>query len=435
MSGESEFARLLRWYPASWRRDHGDVVLGTMLDVADADGRDAPTRAERRAAFVDGLGHRLDRRIAIGAAVAAVGVAMLVWTVQLALAAGWPQAVAVLSGAVPLFAVVSLVATARVRGMRPGAALLGGLIGVAAATALALTMLSWSIGFDEADAGAVRSPLGAAFLVLLCVAWTLGAAATTILLGELLRKRLRDVGAYAAALAIGVVCWPVLAYSLLSVASAVLLALGMLTAAAVATRPRAVLDAPAAPAASAPAAPFSVSRRRRGLIAVLAGLSLAAGAAAGVFAFAGPLWTTLDATEAMRVGIGAGAVGAIPLALCLGFRRARGVHRWGPPLLAALGLVVLAVGNVFGSGDGSTLPLLVAAAPVAGGVAWLVATLPRLLAARVVLAIVVAVATLVLSPMLQILPFVSPVVATGLLLSSILTTPRRRAADGVAAET
>lgn len=449
MSRQGEFARLLRWYPASWRRSHGEVVLGTMLDVAEAQGRDAPTRGERRAAIVDGLAHRLDRRIAIGAAVAAVGTAALVWAAQLTVSAvaagidprvvdstltGWMQAIVALSGAVPALAVVSLVATARVRGMRSGPVLLGGVVGVAAAIALALTMLSWSVGFEEADAGGMRSPLGAAFLVILGIAWTLAAVATAILLGEALRRRLGG-GSYPVALGVGLVGWPFLAYSLLSVASAVLLALGLLAVAVIATGPLGAVDreGPHPHHTGSWTVARPALQRERRLIIVLSSLSVAAGAAAGVFALAGSLWTGLDATQAMRVGIGAGALGAIPLALCLGVRRGPGLHSWAPPILVALGLVFLALANVFGSGDGSNLPLLLAAVPVAAAVAWLVATLPRLATGRVVLSVATAAATLVLSPMLQMLPFVSPVIAVIVLLATTLKARRQGAKDIAAA--
>lgn len=446
MSRQGEFARLLRWYPASWRRSHGEVVLGTMLDVAEAQGRDAPTRGERRAAIVDGLAHRLDRRIAIGAAVAAVGTAALVWAAQLTVSAvaagidprvdstltGWMQAIVALSGAVPALAVVSLVATARVRGMRSGPVLLGGAVGVAAAIALALTMLSWSVGFEEADAGGMRSPLGAAFLVILGIAWTLAAVATAILLGEALRRRLGG-GSYPVALGVGLVGWPFLAYSLLSVASAVLLALGLLAVAVIATGPLGAVEREGPHHTGSWTVARPALQRGRRLIIVLSSLSVAAGAAAGVFALAGSVWTGLDATQAMRVGIGAGALGAIPLALCLGVRRGPGLHSWAPPILVALGLVFLALANVFGSGDGSNLPLLLAAVPVAAAVAWGVATLPRLATGRVVLSVATAAATLVLSPMLQMLPFVSPVIAVIVLLATTLKARRQGAKDIAAA--
>lgn len=43
---EGQYRQALRWYPKSWRTRNEDVVLGTLLDVADEDGRDAPAKGE-----------------------------------------------------------------------------------------------------------------------------------------------------------------------------------------------------------------------------------------------------------------------------------------------------------------------------------------------------------------------------------------------------
>jgi hypothetical protein len=45
---ESRFRRALRWYPRGWRAVNSEVVLGTLMDAADADERVAPTRGEMR---------------------------------------------------------------------------------------------------------------------------------------------------------------------------------------------------------------------------------------------------------------------------------------------------------------------------------------------------------------------------------------------------
>ena len=43
MVEEQYYRRLLRWYPRSWRAHHGEVLLGIMLDEAEALGRSRPT--------------------------------------------------------------------------------------------------------------------------------------------------------------------------------------------------------------------------------------------------------------------------------------------------------------------------------------------------------------------------------------------------------
>jgi len=52
---EAGYRSALRWYPRSWRRANGDALIGTLLDVAEAGGRTAPTASERRDLAVAGL--------------------------------------------------------------------------------------------------------------------------------------------------------------------------------------------------------------------------------------------------------------------------------------------------------------------------------------------------------------------------------------------
>lgn len=55
----ARYRRLLRSYPPAWRRQHGEALLGTLLDVADARGGTGPTLAEAGDLVVRGLGVRL----------------------------------------------------------------------------------------------------------------------------------------------------------------------------------------------------------------------------------------------------------------------------------------------------------------------------------------------------------------------------------------
>ncbi len=45
-SRREAYARLLRWYPAAWRRADGDVMLDTLEEHADAEGRSRPAPGE-----------------------------------------------------------------------------------------------------------------------------------------------------------------------------------------------------------------------------------------------------------------------------------------------------------------------------------------------------------------------------------------------------
>ncbi|ROR28406.1 hypothetical protein EDF63_3681 [Curtobacterium sp. JUb34] len=56
---EARYRRLTRWYPRTWRAANEDAFVGTLLDVADAEGRAAPTRQER----LDIVGHAVSARL------------------------------------------------------------------------------------------------------------------------------------------------------------------------------------------------------------------------------------------------------------------------------------------------------------------------------------------------------------------------------------
>jgi hypothetical protein len=55
----ARYRRLLRAYPPAWRRQHGEALLGTLLDVDDARGGTGPTPEEVDDLIIRGLGVRL----------------------------------------------------------------------------------------------------------------------------------------------------------------------------------------------------------------------------------------------------------------------------------------------------------------------------------------------------------------------------------------
>lgn len=57
---EGRYRRLAGWYPRSWRAANEDVLIGTMLDIAEAEGRTEPTPAERWDLARAGVAARLD---------------------------------------------------------------------------------------------------------------------------------------------------------------------------------------------------------------------------------------------------------------------------------------------------------------------------------------------------------------------------------------
>ena len=56
---ERRYRRVLRWYPRDWREQNGEVLISTLLDVADGEGRDAPGRGELVSLASAGLAARV----------------------------------------------------------------------------------------------------------------------------------------------------------------------------------------------------------------------------------------------------------------------------------------------------------------------------------------------------------------------------------------
>ncbi|HEX3678279.1 MAG TPA: hypothetical protein VHU90_01010 [Galbitalea sp.] len=55
---EEEYRRVLRWYPRAWRYENEEVVLGTLLELALAHGRNTLTAEDRRTIRLAGLRQR-----------------------------------------------------------------------------------------------------------------------------------------------------------------------------------------------------------------------------------------------------------------------------------------------------------------------------------------------------------------------------------------
>lgn len=218
MTDDERFRRALRWYPASWRRANGDVVVGTMRDAAETEGRDRPSRAETRAARVNGLAHRLDRNVAVGSAVIAVvlsiiGIAATIF-VPAVIGAPIDSALRSVIGpaavfSAPTFLAVSAIATLRVRGLPASAALWALVCAVLTTVPLGLAAASWSVSFDEADAGVPRSMFGAAWMLFAAISALACAATGAVLVTAALAPRLRG-WAPIVGIAAGVVAWPIL---------------------------------------------------------------------------------------------------------------------------------------------------------------------------------------------------------------------------------
>lgn len=405
----AEYRRLLRWYPARWRERNGDVLLGTLLDAAEADGRAGPSRTEAWSLRAHGLAERLDCGVAfilsvIALAVfAAAGAAMLLSS---------PMLAAVPIGSIligPALLSVATLALMRSRGLlaAPTVLLTAGTALVAWVLAF-LAQLSWSVGFDEADAGVAHSAFGSAFIPLGAAAWLAGSAALVPAIAATRGRRSR--GRIVIATLIGIAAPPTLGLLLLTPTNGALLAVPLVYLA----RPRIRRRAAASRG-------IRDARDRRRSTLPLSAATAALGSLAVALALGGAPLFSGDGTRAMNVGLGGGALAGIPLVIALG---TLGVDRWGrwfsaPAALAVAALIGVSGSQFVGADSVAQWPLVMVAAGllgVAGGIvaAMAIPTRPTL---RILIAIGVAGAftgTLG-APVAIMLPFIAPVGAIALI--------------------
>ena len=426
---ERAFRALLRWYPRRWRDRNERVVLGTMLDAAEVRGQRIPDASMRRAAMIQGLGARLDRRTAIIAASLAVAFGLA--GIPLMLAGAGSVGLIPAFGAAPLLMLFSVACTLRVRGMLSAPEALAALaLAIPAAAFSTLAALSWSYGFDEADAGSTRSWFSHAFVWFVAFAWLASATWGAVVVGGMLRSLTVPAGlSRLVGGGLVFIAYPLLAFSLLSPATGSLLSLATLGAATLLTRERTAADVepPTVRAATAP-------RAGRASILVCAAVSTVVGVGAIIFALTGSEWTggALDTTEAMRVGIAAGFLAALPCCVAVWLMRRDGhpaVDAWGPPSLITAGLLIAAAENVIGGGDGNRIvwALMVAALPIGGAVAWILAMgrwAPP--AVRTTIALMCGASIFVLAASIQMLPFVLPLGALVLTIGEARRFSMRR---------
>lgn len=378
---EARFARLLRWYPRRWRRANGDVLLSSLLDAAEHEGRTAPTRRERRAAAVHGTAARIDGRFALASALIAVALAVaagtvLVWGIQPLASRGLSGVLpAVVSGAVPAFTAFGVVALVRQSGrLADGRTLVLLALAVVASALNALTMASWSAAFDAADEQVPVEGIAAAWLPLAGAALGAGAAFVGTLADALLaRTTLSRLARGVLAGFSGIVAAPIIGLGLISPYVG---GLGALAVTVLAARLRAS-DAPP-PAPALPKAPRPLTRAARGTVRLLAGVAVAGGLVGIVYAFTGAQWSpgAVDGTAAMGQGITLLLFSGIPFLSALGLlgaarSRVDAVHVWGPLALVALSFVSVALGYLRAPSWGGMAPWLQAAAFLVGGaIAW-----------------------------------------------------------------
>jgi len=379
---EERFRRLLRWYPRAWRERNGEVLLGAMLEEAERAGRAAPTTAERLSALGNGVGARLDARLALRISLVALVLAtaaggLSTWGAAALAATGLSWSLPVLSVALaPALVAVGVVALARDRGFVSGpvAVLVASLSPVALAAA-ALAQVSWAAGFEAADRGVPATGLASAWLVLVLVAWVLGAATIAVLIGALLSRvpmpraaRVLVVALGGAILAPAIGIGLVVPYAAVFAAAALAL-LCVAPAVSRRTRPReAERDASGV---------GEIPLRTRRLARALAAVSSVASALGVGYALTGSGWgLAADSTAAMAQGIAIALLSGIPLlaaagALAGAHGRVRSRRIWGPLLLVGLALGATALAYR-GAPDGDRMAggFALAAALEGGALAW-----------------------------------------------------------------
>lgn len=378
-----DFARSVCWYPAWWRRANGAVFIDSLRDQADHEQRAAPSAGDRFSAFVNGVGLRLDARVALWASLLAITLGALSWVGLLTGVSGGPGpgwAVGLVTmGVAPMLAAVALVAVAQERRwVTPPRALLVLPILLIALLLAALTQLSWAWGFRLADANQPLTGLAGAWGVLFGLAWLVGAVGIGLGVdGLLYRTRWPWFARLLLALFAGAVAAPALGLSLINpTVSTTTAAVVAVVALRTISGRRVRLSSASVPAKRS--RPSDV----RGLVLWLTVVSATFGAVGVAYAFTGAGWSSAatDTTIAMGQGITILFAAAIPLlaaiALVVSTRHGRAAV-CGPLGLVVLGLTAIAIAYVYApAGPEMTLWMGLSAALSGTAVAWW--SIPRL---------------------------------------------------------
>lgn len=380
---EARYRRLLRWYPRIWRAAHGDVLIGTAMDAAEAEGRSRPTTAEARSMALHGFGERFTLRTAL---YAAVGALLFAFAGTLVLIAGIGTIAQVGGGWIPLalnlfaatlLTTASALALLRHVGLRPDRVLPVLALAILAWACAFFAAWSWSVGFDEADEGLVRTPFSLAFGALLLAGWIIGGAAVALVVDAMARSLPRGIrwaaGGVAAVVCpqiIGIVAYPPfsgLVVGLALTATSVIL----LTRTHPTRRPAAAAD----PAQT-------ITPRLRCRVGMIALCSAALGALCAAFALAGStIAPGIDSTRAMQLGLSAGTLAGIPLAFAAAWlltarRPSRAALVWSGAVLMMLGTVTHVVATMLGATASGDFPWI-SVIPLAVGVGVLAYALTR----------------------------------------------------------
>lgn len=380
---QDPFQRLLRWYPRWWRQANGEVFVGTLRDQAQHEHRAAPTAGDSFSAIVNGIGLRLDARVALWCALVAIGLGACSWLVVLNGLGGAPWAAGVVGivtvGVVPALAVVAMIAVMRGRGWITAPRALITILALWTCLLLAaLAQLSWAQGFRLADQNLPQTGLAGAWGPLFVAAWAAGAVAIALLIDGLLqRTRWPWFARLPLAAVIGVLVAPAVGVGLINPTMAMVVAAVAAVMALAALSGRGSRRSPAAPRMRE-----ARSSDDRTAVRWLTGLSAIVGLFGVAYALTGAAWSAgaIDGTIAMGQGITILLAAAIPLltavALTVSQRHGRAAV-WGPIGLVILEVTAVAIAYLSAPSWEAMAPWMAVSAILGGGaVAWW--TIPRI---------------------------------------------------------
>lgn len=351
MTNRDRYARLLRWYPKAWRDAHGEVFLDTLREKSEYEGRTRPSRGETFAALVNGLGARLDARLAGRLAVAGIAVTAIPKSILVGLELQgravfpWDAVISAAAGGTTVLVLTGAVALARALGMvTAGRALCVLALAWPACALSSLAQYAWVLGFSAADSDVevsgpgvytVTGPATAWGIVLALAGSVLAAVAAWLMAeGVLGRTRWGRLPRFGLATVTAAVAASAAAVAVVFPMGWMGVALGVvglwLRSVGVWRDPQ-----PRTASAGAPTRP---------LVRVLAGASAGTGVFGIVYCLTGAAWSpaATDETLAWAQGIMILLVAALPLTIALGlFASIRGhslLNVWGP--LALLGAVI-----------------------------------------------------------------------------------------------
>ncbi|MEC5178996.1 hypothetical protein [Arthrobacter sp. CG_A4] len=382
MSGyrRRRYTRLLRWYPRSWRKEHGSIVLDSLEQHAGDRGVARPTSREAWSLRAHGLGERATHRWAAGFAAAALvayigATGLLLSNASFLPGAGLVQLLfAVFIGPLAL-ALSAVVLLHRAGRLSAPAALSTAASALPAFGFAALAAASWAAGFDEADAGLGRSWFGTSTLLFLVLAWCTGTICLAAPLSSVLSKgrslpsRFMQSTVLAAPLALILGALTLRAQIIGTLGSVVLLVVALRKSTS--THPAAPRGAARAAVRSSPPRPVAAWSRQGDAAAGAAALvTVIVGLGCAVFALTGSNWAPMvtDSTHAMNLGLAAGALAAIPATIAAGIMltpRFGAVMRWSA-LICCASLLLEAAAQLLGAGHTTQWPLTLAAATLMG---------------------------------------------------------------------